>query len=146
MGLRVVGRYLSLPEAHAVRCALESGGILAFVFDTHFGNMLWAERMVLGGFRVAVPERDLPDARAFLKETVPPAPVLDGGTTSLNFWMCLLLAGVAWGAGWSWVAYRDRPTPWRATGFLVQFFGFLALDLYLLGWIIAFDISQLHLH
>lgn len=145
MGAAVVARYVSLAEAQAVRCALASGGIPAFVFDTHFGNMVWAERMVLGGFRVVVPERDLADSLAFLSDIAPRATPIDAPRPSLGFWMCLLLAATAWGAGWSWVAYRDKPTPWRAAGFLVQFPVFLFLDLWFLSRIIAFDLSRVRL-
>jgi hypothetical protein len=119
MGIAVVGRYAMLSEAWVVCSALRSAGIPAEVFDHYRGTMIWTQQTLLGGFRVAVPTRDLDDAYALLQEVGPkPEPIKGVGWTVpamalafLCFW-----SGIAM---WGYFEAKTRPAPWRTATFVV---------------------------
>jgi hypothetical protein len=65
MAIAVVGRYLGLPEALAVSCALQSAGIPTWIFDENIGRMYWQH--FVGGVRVVVPLSEIEPACAYLR-------------------------------------------------------------------------------
>ncbi len=147
MGVSVVNTYASLSEAQVARCALESAGFPAWVFDEHYGTMIWTQQRILNGFRLVVPRAVGREAWEFLRAVQPQPQKVDPRTRTLDFWAFALLATLAWGAAWSWAAYKNGPTRWRAVGCAVQFVLFLILDIYVFVWLSARTLARLfHLH
>ena len=132
MGLTYVGYYAMSSEAWVVRSVLRSAGIPAEVFDHYRGSMIWTQQTLLGGYRVAVPTRDLDDALAILKEVAPrPEPIKDAGWTvgaMIVALFCFWFSNALWG----YVALRSRPAPWRTTAFVAL----LVLDGLLGVWLV----------
>ena len=119
MGLTYVGYYAMSSEAWVVRSVLRSAGIPAEVFDHYRGSMIWTEQTLLGGFRVAVPTRDLDDSLAILKEGRATATqrIEDKGWTvgaMIVALFCFWFGSTLWGL----VAIRNRPTMWRKMTFV----------------------------
>ena len=117
MGLTYVGYYAMSSEAWVVRSVLRSAGIPAEVFDHYRGSMIWTQQTLLGGYRVAVPTRDLDDALAILKEVAPrPEPIKDAGWTVGAMMVALFCFGFGTTL-WGIVAIRNRPSTWRKAAF-----------------------------
>ena len=131
MGLTYVGYYAMSSEAWVVRSVLRSAGIPAEVFDHYRGSMIWTEQTMLGGFRVAVPTRDLADALAILKEVAPrPEPIKDAGWT-VGAMIVAIFCFWFFYAGWAYFEARTRPARWR-TATAVTLFAVQSLEIALL--------------
>ncbi|NEX94837.1 DUF2007 domain-containing protein [Caulobacter sp. 17J65-9] len=66
MGLAIVARFTSLPEAQVAGAALRSAGLDATVLDDPLPGVMPLEPDDAGGIRLCVPEADLAAARALL--------------------------------------------------------------------------------
>jgi len=69
--LVTVGRYRDLTEAEVAKCALESAGIPAELFDDNLSRMNWFVTNALGGVRLQVELQDQKAAEQILSEGVP---------------------------------------------------------------------------
>jgi hypothetical protein len=119
MGLSYVGYYAMSSEAWVVRSVLRSAGIPAEVFDHSRGSMIWTEQTMLGGFRVAVPTRDLDDSLAILKEVAPRAERIKDAGWTVGAMIVALFCFSFDIALWGYPRTKTRPTPWRVTAFIV---------------------------
>ena len=66
MPLRRVDTTFDLPEAHIIVGLLRSEGIDAHLFDADFVRQDWFKAIAYGGYRILVPDQDLPAAREHL--------------------------------------------------------------------------------
>ena len=65
MALVQIARFAELTEVQVAASALRASGIPAVVHD-ELGQMNYLLQTALGGFRLAVPEADAADARAYI--------------------------------------------------------------------------------
>lgn len=75
MALIEAARFHTLSEAEVAASLLRSAGIPASIADAHYGSVFWLEQKALGGFRLSVPEEDLPDTLELLRHPPDPLPV-----------------------------------------------------------------------
>lgn len=72
-GYRVVGRFLSAPDAELAASALEAAGIEARLRDQHTVGVNWLWSLALGGVAVEVPEGQWAEAAEILETAGPQA-------------------------------------------------------------------------
>lgn len=70
MGLSIVASFVDPTEAKVAAGALGSAGFNAVVLDQNFSSVDWIASQALGGIRVGVPEEELDEAAAFLRELI----------------------------------------------------------------------------
>jgi hypothetical protein len=66
MTLSILARFHTQSDAQVAASALRSAGLSPMVFDEHYGGIDWVAQSALGGYRVMLPEGELPDGRAIL--------------------------------------------------------------------------------
>lgn len=74
MGLSIVASFVDPTEAKVAAGALCSAGFEAVVLDQNFSSVDWMASQALGGIRVGVPEQELDEAAAFLRELIAERP------------------------------------------------------------------------
>jgi hypothetical protein len=107
MGLRLVAHYFDRSEALIVRGALQAVGVPAFV---HGFDLLtvqpWCE-VTFGGYRVVVPEEELADAVAVLREARS-KPLWEGEALVTRYSMVFATLAVFVFIGWGvFLPWRD---------------------------------------
>lgn len=68
MGLRLVAHYYERNEALIVLGALHAAGIVAFLLNQAHNSVSPFNVLAIGGFRLMVPEEELPAALAVIEE------------------------------------------------------------------------------
>ncbi len=151
MGLVLLGRFLSLPEAHVVMSRLRAERLHPFMYEGEFAWNLWNMQQYLGGIAVWVPEAELADAVAVLEPVEAPKPfgprprVLDDlPRFAPQMLFALLGSDLAWGA-----AVLKSPTArgWRHTAARVMtvmavLVALYAMSLVLQAWFRQPDVAS----
>jgi hypothetical protein len=94
MTMVVVARPLDLPQAQVAASALRSAGLNPVLMDEMLSHAYWHAMFAFGGCRVAVPEAEVEDALAILKQT--PEPVVEALARADR------IGPLGW--GWRWAA------------------------------------------
>lgn len=94
MGIAVVASFVDPTEAKVAAGALCSAGFDAVVLDQNFSSVDWMASQALGGIRVGVPDQELDEAAAFLREIIDERPEPSEDPHPGGLWRTAIVFGV----------------------------------------------------